>query len=64
MGKRIYFNKADYRNFEQWVKHNDWLFVKREGIWSATDTPQLLYWLETWLSPSGLVVKIERESEK
>ena len=62
--KRVYFNKAEYKIFQQWVKHNDWLFIKREGVWSAIDSPKLLYWLEIWLCPSGLVIKIERESDK
>ena len=64
MEDRLFFNKADYTNFRAWAKRNNWLLIKREGVWSATDEPKFLYWLETWLSPSSLIIKIEREADK
>ncbi len=57
--KNIFFNKVDYQNFQSWVKHANWLHIKREGVWSSTDEPKLLHWVETWLTPAGNIVRID-----
>ncbi len=61
---RLYFTVAEYTRFEQWAKDNNWLFISRFGKWSDTNPPRLVHWVETWLSPSGLVVRLESEAEK
>ena len=58
---RLYFSKAKYINFEEFVRVNHWLLLVREGNWIDSGTPQsrVVSYFENWLTSAGIIVKIQ-----
>jgi hypothetical protein len=64
MSERIHFNKVDHPRFVSWAKRHDWFLGKHDSIWTSEDKPVLDFWLETWITPAGIIIQIEKEIDE